>query len=247
MTADPSTVQGARLAIGSIREALPVLVEARNAPLTRERRYPRPLGKAAAARLDELVAAERLDRLGQLRHGYIPRPAIPVPARLAVVDVEQQLRTTLGDLCWLASSQLRARWELIWAPNAPAAVPFDAHLDYLTVAVGHVDQGLAAQTEKELDDASRLLLDVLRLSAVWIPLPRRCPACDRRSLRGYLESPNVHEWTVICHGAQPACICAGVDCPCQRPGRRPATRHLWSATQIRHLGRIAPPANGAAA
>jgi hypothetical protein len=253
MTYDPSVTQTALLAVGEIREAWPYLEPAKDAALGRYRPPARPLTAAARAELDRLLRAEKAERIANQRAGLIPRVPTSAPTRLAVIDAEQLAATTVKELMWIGAStqladfagdaQVRDAATLDGVPRRPPILfgiypQLDFIADLLDLGEDLVDERYATTANAELTATAAMLRNVLHLDESWIPVDRRCPACQRRSLRAYLGSPHVREWTIICRGDRPACLCDGRHCPCERPGRRPATRHVWSAPQLRHLGRI---------
>jgi hypothetical protein len=258
---DHGTVQVALLAIAQTREAWPYLEAAKDASLARHRPQPRPLTAAARAELDRILRAEKAERVANQRAGLIPRLAGFEPARLAVIDAGQLAARTITDLVWLATEQLgdfnsrdpdiRRALALDGFPiRPPILAGVHPQLDYLADVIALDDENLLdaafiTAAAVELATSAAMLRNVLHLDESWIPVARRCPCCQRRSIRAYLGSPNVREWTIVCRGDRPACLCEGRNCPCQRPGRRPGTRHVWSAALLRHFGRIAPRTDAA--
>lgn len=236
---DASTVQSVQLAIGQIREAWAYLdddARMRGRPRIR----PWRLTPEAADLMDQLLREERADRPANARLGLAPSAASTSPANLSVLDAEQHTLSVLHDLVHLAASELYRRTPmLVWAPAEAPTI--DMRLAYLATTAPLLGEQLARQAANQLTVVARLLRSALALVDVWTPIVARCPACQRPTLRAQFSSPNVRAWTVECAGADPACICTGQECPCQRPGRRPVSRHLWSATQIRRLGQIALP------
>lgn len=229
---DPTTAQTARLAIGHILEAWPYLDEARQAALRRERPRRGPLTAAQRAELDALVRAERLDRLGQQRRGLVPQPAVAAPARVAIIDAEVHTRQTLVDQVYAVAEQLGTnRWW--WLPALDGPVPSLAM--WLDLHVDDLDANQGTRLAGTLNQTAQQLLSALRLTEQWTAVAAECPACNRRTLRAYLGSPQTRDHTIRCHGRDPACICNGRSCPCQRPGRRAATAHVWPAAQFRQL------------
>lgn len=155
---DLDAVRQTRHALHQIREAWPYLDDAKDASLrtTRDRR---PMGAIAIATLDDLVRAERGDRLGQQRAGRYPLLNAPAPAALDVVDAEQLARGTLVELSWLAASALRGRG-FGWPPLQ--VTPTNA-AHFLAAAVPHLGDQLARDTADLLTEAARVLRLALHL------------------------------------------------------------------------------------
>lgn len=191
---DLDAVRQTRHALAQIREAWPYLDDAKDASLRKGRPEPRPMGTEARLTLDDLIRAERGDRLAQQRAGRYPLPPAPAPVALDVVDAEQLVRATLVELSWLAASALRTRG-FGWPPLQ--VTPANA-TDFLAAAVPHLADQLARDTADLLTDAALALRAALGLDIredetvidgrLWITAKRA---------EHYLPDAkphNVHDW-----------------------------------------------------
>lgn len=233
---DPTALQQARLHIGHIRTAWPHLEDARDATLRRQARVTATISAKAAETRDAELRAERADREHAER--YRALPAAPVPANLALVDAEVDAHATVVATIWAVRSDLR-QWSRI-VPDIPA--PFHGKLSWLTGGLGYTSPDVVDQAARDLTTTARRLTTVLgrRLDDDWNPNGRRCPACTQRSLFAWTVSTDTREWTVECRGQVTddrghvnPCRCTGTDCPCDRPGARERSHHLWPADRGR--------------
>lgn len=125
------SVDRVRLALTQIAEAWPYLADAKDAALRRRRPEPRQLGARAALTLDDLIRAERGDRVLGERARRVPQPAMPTPAALDVVDAEAVAATALRDGAYLAASYLRGAWRRgtgWWTPTWMSPLGAGAYL-----------------------------------------------------------------------------------------------------------------------
>lgn len=155
---DPDAVRQARYALAQLAEAWPYLDDAKDATLRRGRSV-RHLGAVAAATLDDLIRAERGDRLAGERRRLVPLPPMPTPLALDVVDAEQLAIATLVELSWLAASALRGRG-FGWPPLH--VTPHNASA-FLVVALAHVGEALARDMADLLTESATALRAALGL------------------------------------------------------------------------------------
>jgi hypothetical protein len=230
---DPTALQAARLACGHLRVTWPLLGDLRDAASARTVRSTAPLSARAREARDELLRAERADRASTLTYRALaPSPA---PANLALLDAEGDAHTTIVATIWAVRSDLRQ-----WSRHVPA-IPetLDGKLSWLTAMLDGSSARVVDQAAQDLTTAARRLAAATRtrLDDDWHGSGKRCPACGLRALWTWRQSPVRGEATIECRG-EPSdpqtgrsapCRCRGDDCPCDRPGARAGTRHLWPA------------------
>lgn len=222
---DPTALQAARLHIGQIRATWPMLEDARTTRITRP--HLALSGRAAASR-DEDLRAERADRDAAI--AYRALAASPAPLALAVLDAENEAITLLADLTWRIRSDLR-QWSTV-LETPPTDV--DGRLTWLTTHLADTTPELVATAAGELRTAARAVMAAAGHQDAddWRPSGKRCPVCGQRSIQVWDLSHNRLEHTRECTGQHDdgkPCRCTGTDCPCERPGARPGSRHLWPA------------------
>jgi hypothetical protein len=227
---DPTALQAARLACGHLRVTWPLLADLRDASSARTVRSSAPLSARAKEARDELLRAERADRGATLTYRALaPSPA---PANLAVLDAEREAHTAIVATIWAVRSDLR-QWSGL-VPAIPEGVA--GKLTWITRMLDGTAAGVVDQAAVDLTAAARRLASATgtRLDDDWTAVGRRCPACGQKALYRWAQSTSRLEWATECRAEIPGdrgtipCRCAGDPCPCQRPGARPGTRHLWN-------------------
>lgn len=225
---DPTSLQAARLAVGHIRHTWPRLAGDRDTPT---RSTHGAISERAAAARDAELRAERADREATTK--YVALRPTPALANLAVVDAQIETLAAITAAAWAIRSDLRQ-----WSRAIPAIpAPVDGKLTWLTGMLAATAPEVVDQAARDLHHAAGRLAGAagLRLDDDWHPAGR-CPTCGLRALYAWRESTDPREWTVECRG-EPLddrerphpCRCAGPSCPCQRPGARAGSRHLWPA------------------
>ncbi len=233
MTYHPHQLHAAA-ALASLRRAAAYLPTVRDALLISHPQPdvdPRPRSKAALAAFDELLRAEKADRLDNQRAGIKPAGASPAPVNPALLDIEADLVPTLHHVTMLVASDLRAHpllaWSSLWLQVA--ATGWDGRCDYLTAALPLTSPALAAEAHAELDILDRRLRAIIGLDPDRWPIPGgpRCPACGQRRLQAQTSSRRTADWTVVCDND--ACRCRGPLCACAMDTRPIRVRHIWPA------------------
>ena len=192
-------------------------------------------------RRDAQLRAEREDRDATERYRALPstRP----PADLDVLDVRTSVLQALHTSVLLARSDLAP-----WLGHQGLAIPGGPprHITARTIGTATMwlanvlehTAGAAAAIASELQPASIHVHQVLGLDPdeLWKPLgTSRCPVCRQRALYRWTASPDRRAWTRECRALLPdgerskPCLCRGTTCPCERPGARSGSRHLWPA------------------
>ncbi|GIJ51307.1 hypothetical protein Val02_81930 [Virgisporangium aliadipatigenens] len=144
-----------------IRAAWPLLADARDATLSRPGPTDRAMGARGRAAVDELLRAERADRLHGARQRLVPLPSMPTPARLDVVDAQAAVATALLDAAWLAASDLAGPWWWSWPPRQ---LTLNTVTAYVRLAAPHVDRRLAEQLADDLTTAAAALVTAVGLA-----------------------------------------------------------------------------------
>ncbi|NJP33703.1 hypothetical protein [Micromonospora thermarum] len=234
MTYHPHQLHAAA-ALASLRRAVSYLDVVRDALLITN---PQPAdaparhrSAAALAAYDELLRAEKADRLVNQRAGIKPAGATPAPVNPALLDVEADLGPTVHHAVMLVASELRTHpllcWSSLWVDIADSK--WDGRCDYLAAALPAVSPALAREVHGDLDVLDRRLRGVVGLDADRWSLPGgpRCPACGQRRLQAQISSPYTAAWTVVCDND--ACRCRGPLCACAMATRPIRVRHIWPA------------------
>lgn len=208
---------------------------------------------AQAAHLTARGLSDRAYRDWNLARGMSALPPSPAPVRLAVVDAMcavhgQVIDTTLrlaaairwtypatrghtghqvvAALGWLAGTRRPAR---PWIVDTTGAcwrdpTPIDMLRDHTT----------ATRLVRDLDRAVRTTRQAAGVSGDQVvPVPRRCPACGRRSLQLDAEPRDRRQWSVRCVSA--SCRCAGATCPCLARVRYTGRVHAWAYGELDQL------------
>jgi hypothetical protein len=198
----------------------------------------RTLTDTARARLDQLVAAERRDRVEILRHAAVPKPNTPAPLRTAVADARAAIHRATDDAAWLVASAARHA-----TPNAyrrtgtTTAAQVAGALDYLGAHLVLVDAARTLeQIERDLGQADHQARTACGVGTDRRLIKAECPACGRRSLAAEIGSPKPDEWAILC--VRPDCRCRGAECACKRPVRYPGPRHIWPEKEWAALGKL---------
>lgn len=208
----------------TVRDALLITGVATNEPA-------RPRSATALAAFDELLRAEKADRLDNQRAGIKPAGSSPAPVNPALLDVERDLVPVVHHATMLLASELRTHallaWSRLWLDLADS--DWDGRCDYLTAALPHASAVLAREVHAELDALDRRLRAVIGLDPDRWPIPGgpRCPACGQRRLQAQTSSPRTADWTVVCDN--PDCRCRGPLCACAMDTRPIRVRHIWPA------------------
>lgn len=194
----------------------------------------RQLSTAGQARLNQLVQAERRDRVEILRAGRVPAHNTAVPVSVAVADARAQLHTATEDAAYLVASTLRGHVVIPHRPGWTTRYRRAGHtagqrvagaLDYLAEQLHLVDDlRTLDRIERALTQADRTARAAAGVGTDRRLLKAECPSCGRRSLAAEIGSPKPAEWAVICTRD---CRCQGVTCGCKRPVRYPGARHTW--------------------
>ncbi len=240
MTADPTALQQARIAVAVLAAAWPELAAAADTTLTRRtptiRHYTEEQQEIRTAFRDLLARAERADRDATER--YRALPATLPPADLDVVDVRTNVLQTLHTAVLLARSSLspwlgRRGVTLGEPPRQVTAAVALSTTRWLADALDHTNGATPAAIASELRPAVRRVQQVLQHDPDdgWKPMgATRCPACRQRALYRWTASSDRRAWTRECRALVDAkpCLCLGRTCPCKRPDAQPHTRHLWA-------------------
>lgn len=234
MTADPSALQQARLALAQIALSWPQLARAADTTLSRRTAVSVPLTAERAAIRDAGLRAEREDRERTERYRALVSTRPPVD--LDVVDVRTNVLQVVHTSLLLARSDLAP-----WLGKRGLAVPYEPprRVTPVTIATAsrwladvleHTGSTTAASIATELQPAAARAYQVLGADpeTSWTAMgTSRCPACKQRALYRWADSPDQRAWTRECRN--PSCECSGATCPCGRAGARAGSRHLWQA------------------
>lgn len=234
MTYHPHQLHAAA-ALASLRRAVSYLPTVRDALLiARPTPVDAPARRRSAAALaayDELLRAEKADRIVNQRAGIKPAGATSAPVNPALLDVEADLVPTVHHLAMLLASELRTHrllaWSSLWVDVADSS--WDGRCDYVAAALPAASPALAREAHADLHDLDRRLRTVVGLDADRWSLPGgpRCPACGQRRLQAQTSSPHTSAWTVVCDND--ACRCRGPLCACAMDTRPIRVRHIWPA------------------
>lgn len=183
-------------------------------PGTARRWTERPDSDAEAARRQKLDAQERADRTAEAP-GYTRAPLnvtvldTLISERFALVELEQEIRETLGFRTLPGRDAVEAAG---WIGSA------------LPALADHPD--LLEHTRQEAARCATALRGAMNDTEPVHPIKAGCPVCDSMSLRAFPERE-----LIAC--INPACRCEDDNCECQQ-GRR----HRWRREQWNWLGQV---------
>lgn len=222
--------------VGRIREAWAWLAD--TAEPGPARYVERHLSDTARVRLDQLVAAERSERVALQRDGLTPTPPTAAPARIGVLDARENVRQGVEDVAWRLSSALRLEPGTTYHRTGRTSDErLYATLDYLAATLLlAVDENLVHDLAARLEACDQAARAAAGVGADRRSLKTECPACGRRSLVADVGSPRPAEWAISC--SRPGCRCRGVDCGCNRPTRYPGARHIWPEREWEQLATL---------
>lgn len=203
---------------------------------------PRPRTARQLAELDRTIAAERPDRV-HLTGAHLTPAAGPVDP--ATLDLDREVRTTLGEVHALVAYVHRSHPLLAWSGHWPAVAAYlgarrrDPRWSWLAAALPAAPPAVAAQAGRLLTELDARIRRTLGIDPDEQPVPGAppCPVCGQRRLRYQCSAPTPVRWTVVCRAAGcPPCRgpgdpAAGDGCPCGMPERAPGAVHIWTPAE----------------
>jgi len=192
-----------------------------------------PRSRAALRRFDQLLQAERADRIHADRAGITQVGSTAAPVRPELLDAQRRAELAAAEQAWELHYALMFRPLVGWGPQWVhlAGDRWLGTTGYLLLALTVVDPVTAGEVAAALRRCDAALRSVLRAERSLDPLPGSppCPACGERRLRVESACPPPAR-VVVCEAG---CRCTGeLDCPCGMPVLDERVHHIWRPADL---------------